>query len=53
MLMITALRLNDKNVKYYKYGHEKWIREDKGEEILKAMVDWRLRQMMGFFYDLA
>ena len=39
-------------MKYYKYGHEKWIREDK-EEILKAMVDWRLRQMMGFFCDLA
>ena len=35
-------------MKYYKYGHEKWIREDKGEEILKAMVDWRLSQMMGF-----
>lgn len=42
-----------KSMKYYKYGHGKWIREDKREEILKAMVDWRLRQMMGFFYDLA
>ena len=40
-------------MKYYKYGHEKWIRDDEGEEILKAMVDCRLRQMMGFFYDLA
>lgn len=42
-----------KSMKYYKYGHGKWINEDSGEELLKAMVDYRLRQMMGFFYDLA
>ena len=48
--MITALRLNDKNMKYYKYGHEKWIREDHGVEILKAAVDWRLRQIWAPFY---
>lgn len=28
-----------KNMRYYKYGHGKWIREDHGVEILKAAVD--------------
>lgn len=26
-------------MKYVKYGHEKWIREDKGEEILKPLYE--------------
>ena len=42
-----------KSMKYYKFGHGKWINENSGEELLKAMVDYRLRQMMGIFYDLA
>lgn len=31
-------------MKYYKYGHDKWIREDLGEELLKSFCNWRLKQ---------
>lgn len=32
-------------MKYFKYGHDKWIREDLGEEILKSAVNFRLKQL--------
>lgn len=32
-------------MKYFKYGHDKWIREDLGKEILKSAVNFRLKQL--------
>lgn len=33
-------------MKYYKYGHEKWIRDDEGEEILKPLYEFDIRKLV-------
>lgn len=33
-------------MKYVKYGHEKWIREDKVEEILKPLYEFDIRKLV-------
>ena len=33
-------------MKYVKYGHEKWIRDDEGEEILKPLYEFDIRKLV-------